>query len=380
MRRCDVAVVGLGLMGSAALNALHALGIDAIGFEPLPPGSSQGSSHGSSRIFRRFNFESPHYTKLSDDALMGWGDLEAASGHTVLQPVSVLEAGWPGSPLVEASRQAALARNQADPLRSARDVNREYPAFALPDDWHVVVQDGGAILRSDIALAAMRALAADRIVAEAARIELGAADILIRTHGDTFSANKVILALGPWLPRIMPQFAPVIRVTRQVVGWFQPAQPALVAANRFPIFILDCGVDGLIYGFPDFEGRGVKAAPHNYGAEVGADAWGPPASDAELGSVSDALAKFIPAASGPIVERDVCLYTNTSPADRRPDGGGEFIIDRWQDDPRLIIASPCSGHGAKFAPAIGAILARLAVDPSYEPDSHFRLSRYSCFS
>jgi sarcosine oxidase len=152
-----------------------------------------------------------------------------------------------------------------------------------------------------------------------------------------------------------------------------------VLEGQFPIFILDLGTDNTVYGFPDFEQRGVKAAPHNHGPKVGADDWEPPATDAELATTADALARFIPGAAGPIVERDICLYTNTLPADRRPDNGEEFIIDRWRD-PRLIVASPCSGHGAKFAPAIGARLARLATEPDYEVEPFFQLSRYSAFA
>jgi glycine/D-amino acid oxidase-like deaminating enzyme len=72
------------------------------------------------------------------------------------------------------------------------------------------------------------------------------------------------------------------------------------------------------------------------------------------------------------------MYTNTLPADRRPDKGEEFIIDRLPNS-RLIVASPCSGHGAKFAPAISQKLARLAIDPAYEVEPFFRLSRYSRF-
>ena len=75
----------------------------------------------------------------------------------------------------------------------------------------------------------------------------------------------------------------------------------------------------MVYGFPDFENCGVKAAPHNHGPEVSAEDWEPQATDAELLTTSNALAEIIPGAAGPIVERDICLYTNTKPADRRPD-------------------------------------------------------------
>jgi glycine/D-amino acid oxidase-like deaminating enzyme len=141
---------------------------------------------------------------------------------------------------------------------------------------------------------------------------------------------------------------------------------------------LERGSDDFVYGFPDFEQRGVKAAPHNHGPKVSADDWDPPAADAELLPVSQALAQLVPGAAGPVIDRDICLYTNTLPADRRPDKGEEFIIDRWPNS-HLIVASPCSGHGAKFATAIGEKLARLAVDATYEVEPFFKLSRYSAF-
>ena len=379
MRSCDVAVLGLGLMGSAALDALLNAGVDALGFDPLGPGATRGSSHGSCRIFRRFNFESENYTDLSDAAHAGWKRLEAASGETLLIPCPVLEAARPGLPLVAASRAAAIAKNLPDPLRSAEDINREFPAFALPADWDAIVQDGGAILKSDAAMRVLRARVGERVIPEAARFEERSDGVLVRTRTQEVLAQRVILALGPWLGRALPEIACVLEVTRQAVGWFKPSRPETVLAGQFPIFLLQRSVNDTVYGFPDFENRGVKAGHHNHGPEVGADDWDPAAEDAELLTISTALSDLIPGAAGPIVERDICLYTNTKRADRRPDNGEEFIIDRWRDS-RLVVASACSGHGAKFAPAIGDMLARLATDPSYEAEPFFQLSRYSAFA
>jgi glycine/D-amino acid oxidase-like deaminating enzyme len=381
MRMCDVAVVGLGLMGNAALDALLNAGVDALGFDPLGPGSNRGSSHSSCRVFRRFNFENDNYTGLSDAALAGWTRLEADSGEKILIPSPVLEAGRPGSAMVAASRAAAIAEGHPDPAWSAAAANREFPAFALPPDWDVVVQDGGAILKADVALRIMRARAGDRVFPEAAQIDCRPDGVLLRTKTPAVLAQRAILALGPRLSRALPEIASVLVVTRQAVGWFRPARPQMVLPCRFPLFILERerASQEVIYGFPDFEQRGVKAAPHNHGPTVDADDWNPPPTDAELLPVGAALAELVPGAAGPIVDRDICLYTNTLPADRRPDNGEEFIIDRWPNS-RLIVASPCSGHGAKFAPAIGEKLARLAIDPSYEVDPFFQLSRYSAFA
>jgi glycine/D-amino acid oxidase-like deaminating enzyme len=297
----------------------------------------------------------------------------------VLTPTLVLEAGLPGSALVAASRAAAIAKGQADPAWTAAAANREFPAFALPADWDVVVQDGGAILRTDVVMEIMRSRASDRVIAESALFEPRHDGVSIRTTNEEFLAEHAILSLGPWLGRALPKIGTLLEVTRQAVGWFRPARPETVELGRFPIFILERGPNDLVYGFPNFEERGVKAAPHNHGPVVGPDDWDPPATDDELRSVSEALAALVPGAAGPIVDRDICLYTNTPPADHRTDAGEEFIIDRWPDS-RLVVCSACSGHGAKFAPAIGHRLARLATDPSYVTEPFFQLSRYSKFA
>jgi len=193
------------------------------------------------------------------------------------------------------------------------------------------------------------------------------------------TADQVIVAAGPWIGGFIPDLRRHLRVTRQAVGWFMPAKPEIVGYGEFPVFIVG-GSRGLIYGFPDFEGRGVKAARHDHGPTVGADGWDPPATDDELEPVRATLAELVPGAAGPIADRDICLYTNTLKADVRVDDGDEFIIDRLPQDPRIIVASPCSGHGAKFASAIGAMLADMAVDPRITAPEAFRLDRFSGFA
>jgi sarcosine oxidase len=379
MRTCDVAVIGLGLMGSAALYALARQGADVLGFDHLPVGSDRRSSHGSCRVFRRFNAESAAYTALSDQAFAGWRALEAASGTTVLMPSQVLEAGPAGCVAVRDSRAAALAAGAAPSgPRTGAEANTAYPAFQLPDDWDVVVQESGGVLLAEAAMRAFREGAGDSIVAAAARLQTTPAGLRITAGGEDILAGQAIVAAGPWIGDLIPALKPLLTVTRQAVGWFRPARPETVGYGDFPVFLLD-GPHGFIYGFPDFEGRGVKAARHDHGPRAAPDAWGPPASDQELAPVSETLARFIPGAAGPIVERDVCLYTNTAPADVRTDSGEEFIVDRLPQDPRIIVASPCSGHGAKFASAIGEILASLALDPAFQADFAFRLDRFSSF-
>ena len=379
MRVCDVAVIGLGLMGSAALHALARRGADAIGFDPLEVGEARGSSHGSCRIYRRFNFESAAYTALSDQAFAGWRALEAASGRTLLKPCPLLEAGPPGSAIVRASRAAAASAGATGGPATGAEANAAYPGLRLPDDWDAARQESAGILLAEAALRALREAAADRIAPRAARWTATPRGVLVSTAEDEVLAERVIVAAGPWIGTLVPALAPLITITRQTVGWFKPSPPESFAPGDFPIFLLEAP-QGVIYGFPDFEGRGVKAGRHDHGPVVAPDDWHTPPGDHELAAVRATLETFIPAAAGPILEREVCLYTNTLAADARPDAGEEFIIDRLPSDPRIIVASACSGHGAKFAPAIGEILASLALDPSFQADPAFRLDRYSSVS
>ena len=379
MKTCDIAIIGLGLMGSAALRELAHRGADVLGFDPLDIGEARGSSHGSCRIFRRFNFESEAYTGLSDRAYALWRALEAESGQTILLPSAILEAGPAGCESVRKSRAAAVAANS--PIsgpRNGREANATYGAFDLPEDWDVVVHDTGGILLAERAMRALRAGVAHRVIREAAQIVPMPDGIRITTAGHEVMARQVIVSAGPWVAGLVPNLRRHLIVTRQAVGWFAPARPESARYGKCPIFILKAA-HAMIYGFPDFEGRGVKAAQHDYGPVVGPDDWDPPASDAELATTSAMLAELVPGAAGAIVDRDVCLYTNTARADVIVDGGDEFIIDRLPADPRIILASPCSGHGAKFATAIGAMLADMALDPNVKAIDAFRLDRFSSF-
>jgi sarcosine oxidase len=217
---------------------------------------------------------------------------------------------------------------------------RGEPALADTADQQVgVVVDPTAFdqHRQQAAVEAARGAIVD-VVAALARIWPTPSGIRVSTSTDEVTAKQVILAAGPWICGLVPGLARHLKITRQAVGWFKPTKPETVAYGEFPIFIIE-GKRGMIYGFPDFEGRGVKAARHDHGPVVGADDWYPPATDEELEAVGVTLAELVPGAAGSIADRDICLYTNTLKADTIDDGGDEFIIDRLPTDLRLSVAS-----------------------------------------
>ncbi|WP_375167818.1 FAD-dependent oxidoreductase [Bradyrhizobium sp. CCGB01] len=198
MRVCEVAVVGLGLIGSSAFHSLVRRRADVLGFDPLVLGEARGSSHGSCRVYRRFNFESAAYTDLSEAAFKGWRMLESASGRTILMPTRVLEAGPPGSKMVADSRAAAL-KDGVPGLTTGAEVNAAFPAFRLPEHWDVAVQESGGILLAEAAIRAFREGAEHRIIQSSAQIRPVAAGIRISTPKEVILAERAIIAAGPWI-------------------------------------------------------------------------------------------------------------------------------------------------------------------------------------
>jgi sarcosine oxidase len=181
-------------------------------------------------------------------------------------------------------------------------------------------------------------------------------------------AGSVIVAAGPWIGEFAPELRPHLRLTRQVLGWFSPREPASFTPDRCPVFILE-SEDDACYGFPDFAGTGVKAASHREGRSFSlADELAQDGGSADEAQIRRMFSRFMPDANGPLRKMRACIYTRTPDED--------FVVDRSPGDPRIILASPCSGHGFKFASVLGEVLADLAVGKAPANDiDRFRIDR-----
>ena len=369
----DVVVVGLGAMGSAALYELAGRGVSVLGVEQFEPGHDRGSSHGESRAIRLSYFEHPDYVPLLRSAYERWRALEAVCGETLLTVTGLLEAGRPGSVIVRDSLLASREHGLVHEMLDAREVGRRFPAFRLPADWTALYQPEGGFLRPERAVLHFVAEARRRGAETWTGTRVLALDstpgaVTLRTSRGRVEAARVIVAAGPWIGALAPRLAPHLTLTRQVLGWFAPKIPALVRPERCPVFVLD-GEDDTCYGFPDFAGTGVKAASHRMGRVLaGADDLRQDGDAADEAQIRRGLMPFLPAADGPLLAMRTCLYTRT------PDEF--FILDRDATDPRIVLASPCSGHGFKFASVIGEIVADLALEGrTPHPIDRFRLDR-----
>jgi sarcosine oxidase len=376
----DVVVIGLGVMGSATAFTLARRGRRVVGIERFDIGHDRGSSHGATRIIRLGYFEHPSYVPLLRHAYERWRALEAETGERLLHVTGIIEIGPPESVVVSGTLAAARTHELPHDILDAATAMRRFPALRLPpEDLAVLQRDGGFVL-AEPAIQAFASLAtqagAELRTGETVRaIEPRADGVRVITDRHAIDAGAAIVTAGPWLKALLPSLPAPLRATRQVLGWFEPLVPALFAPDKFPVFLLESR-HGIHYGFPLHNvptalGSTVKIARHHHGEEtVDPDTYDRTVSPADEALIRSALAEHLPAANGRLVAAKTCLYTMTPDSD--------FIIDQLPGAPHIVIASPCSGHGFKFAPVIGEILADLATAGATSHDiSRFRLSRFA---
>lgn len=354
-----VAVVGAGLMGSAAAMALARLGAAVTLYEAREFGHAAGSSHGSARIFRRA-YRDPLYVRMTGEAADLWRSLESATGTPLLKVTGGLDFGSVRDPVGIA---AVLAEQDvAHTLLTAGEAARRWPGFAF--DGPVLFHPEAGVVDADRAVRAMitaAVTAGARAVVRTPVVKIDRRGAGARVHlagGTTRVADVVVVAAGAWLPDLLRDVValPPLRVTQQQAFHFPRRDPGA----DWPVFVYK-GPDAQVYGLPAGRDGGpdgaIKMAEHDAGRTTTADgrdfAIDPASRDRLLGLLGTRFPGLRPAPFAPAS----CLYTSTANED--------FLIDRAGP---IVVCSPCSGHGAKFAPLIGEIAATLALGgQTYDP-------------
>jgi sarcosine oxidase len=389
MPEADVIVVGLGAAGSAALYQLARRGRRVIGVDQFAPPHAMGSSHGETRITRLAIGEGAHYTPLAIRSHQIWRELEAATGRELLTENGglVISGAGGGSRAFHgasffATTVAAAQRHGIDHERlDAAQIRRRFPAFAVRDDEVGYFEPSAGFVRPEACVAAQLDEAA-RLGASLRLGEtvLGFADdgggVVVETTAGRYTATALVLAVGPWAPRLYgDRIAAPLKVFRQVLYWFDVGDAyASFTPDRFPVFIWELPhAHGAIYGFPAVGGPdgGFKIATEQYAAETSPERVSREVTAAETAEMFERfVAPFFPDARPRCVRSAVCLYTMT------PDFG--FVVDRLPGAERVIVASPCSGHGFKHSAALGEAIADLAEGRASRFDlSAFALSRFA---
>jgi sarcosine oxidase len=356
----DVAVIGLGAMGSASLHAAARRGLRVIGLEQYEPAHSRSSSYGESRVIRLAYFEHPSYVPLLQEAYGLWRDLEATTGERVLTVTGIVEAGYPGAPLVAGSLRSSLQHDLPHEQLTAADVRRRFPVFDLPREWEVIYQPNAGALFPEKAInlfvrQGARYGAQVELRTRVAAVNAAGNEVhVVLEGGRRITARSAVISAGAWITQLVPDLLQHLHLTRQPLLWFEPLQADLTGPDRMPIFFLQTR-DDLVYGLPNLLGTGVKAATHlDSGPLRSAEEGRAEVSPEEAARLRGFLQRYVPAAAGPLVRSLICAYT------RSPDE--HFVVGQHPNAPQLVIASACSGHGFKFASVLGEILVDLATE------------------
>lgn len=358
----DVIVVGLGGMGSAAARHLAGRGARVLGLEQFTPAHALGASHGDTRIVRMAYFEAPDYVPLLRRAYQLWDELEADIGQQLFQRTGALMIGAAESAVVRGTLASVARHDLPYELLDRAAMAQRFPQFALrPGEQAVFERNAGfvnpeVVVRAHLDLAA-RAGAELRFRTPVTSWQAGADAVVVTTADGQFRARRLVIAAGAWADQLAPGLGVPLRVERRVMHYLQSvASAADFAADRFPVYVYETGPGDAIYGFPwvGDPGAGVKTGFHHRGGDGHPERIDRDVSAAERKEMRAMLAQRIPGLAGAHIATKVCMYTLT------PDE--HFVVDHLPGHgDQVIVAAGFSGHGFKFTPVIGEILADLAL-------------------
>jgi sarcosine oxidase len=366
----DVIVVGLGVAGAASAHRLAREGQRVLAIDRFSPPHVHGSSHGGSRIIREAYFEDSGYVPLVRRAYDLWQELERQTGETLLLPTGGVTIGAPNGMLVRGAEHSAVTHAIPHEMLSSRELVRRYPTLRPDAEMVGVLERRAGVLMPEACVQALIGQA----VAQGADVHVDepvldwsatSSGVEVRTARARYSASALVLAAGPWLPDLLGEARFGLWVERQVMHWFARANSDS-ATDPTPITLWEYEPGRMFYTIPDL-GAGTKAAIHHAGERGVADEIRRDVAAGELEAIERIVARFVPGLAPRVLRSATCLYTNT------PDQ--HFLIDRHPDHPRVVIASACSGHGFKFAPAVGELVAGLITGALASPPPLFSLER-----
>jgi sarcosine oxidase len=356
MTTYDVVVAGLGGFGSAAAAHLADRGQRVLGLDRFAPAHAHGASHGETRIVRQAYFEGTGYVPLLRRSDELWQRLERdVGGEPLLTRTGGLFIGRPDSRVFAGSLASAQRWSLDHDVLDPTEVARRFPAIRLPDGTAALFEPTAGVVSPERAVGAHLTVAA-RNGAELRHDEpvltWSAADggVSVHTGRATHQAGALVLAPGRWAPELLGDLGLPLRVEPRVMHWFDPPGIDAFAPDRFPVWIWDRDDGTAPYGVPAVAGArgGVKAAVH-YSQVRPPEEW----SAADLAAL---LAPLLPGLGARLLRSVDCSYTLT------PDE--HFIVGPHPGHDNVVIACGFSGHGFKFTPVIGEVLAQLVVDGS----------------
>ena len=358
MNHYDVIVIGLGVMGGAAACHCAQRGARVLGLEANARGHKLGSSHGSTRAIREAYFESPDYVPLVQRSNALWRQLEQDTDRELLSTSGAVYIGPADNMLTQGIVSAATSHGLAFERLTRSQINKRFPGFRIPADWDVVFETGGGILQTqacqDAHLDVARERGADiRFETPASGWRRENGKIVVETADEVFTAGKLILTLGPWACEAFTGFGIPLSGRRVVMVNLEPEDPTLFNADNMSVYFWLTPI-GVYAGFPHLEGDGIRIARHDVGDVCTPDSVNREVEAADIEQIVHFAEEYMHGAARSVREANVCMYTMS------PDS--HFVVDHHPAMADTVFATGFSGHGFKFAPVIGEILADLSLE------------------
>jgi len=375
----DVAIVGLGALGSAAAYHAAIKGANVVGFEQFDFGNVHGSSHDTSRIVRT-SYGSPEYVALARAAYEDWADLERRSGLQMLTITGgvvffpkpdksannekAVDAGEFEKSMSAAEFARSLDANGIPyELLDSQEVNTRWPQFNIPKDVKTIYTADSGIVHASRSVMAMQyqARAHGAVLMEKTRVDRVIPDgngVAIETSHGRFHAAKVVLAADAWINKLLAPLGAEIPLTvmQEQVTYYKPTDVSPFHETKFPVWIW--GGEKYFYGFPSYGEPTIKA-----GRDMSDNLMTPEQrtfvpSEKLFNELTSFMDGLIPGKGQPL-RTVTCQYAVTP--------NRQFIISPLEKYKNIIVGLG-GGHAFKFAPAIGRVLAELAIDGTTKED------------
>ena len=376
----DVIVIGVGSMGSSACYHIAKQGHSVLGLEQFDIPHEMGSHTGQSRIIRKAYFEHPNYVPLLERAYQNWRSLEQEISNQIYFKTGLLYFGPSTHLLIKGTKKSAIKYGIEVNEFDRKEQLDKFPQFKVPENYTNLIEvDAGFVTPERAILSyteqALKYKAVIHTKEKTLEWSKKSGIIQVKTNKQIYKCKKLVLTTGAWTSK----FSDVknLDVTRQILAWAKPKKPDMFELNNFPCWTFaDPSVNGIYYGFPSLprssfeEPSGIKFAHHTKGKLTDPDIVNKNVSKEEENTLVEAIKKFIPKGIETITSSKTCLYTYSPDED--------FIIDFYNNNDDIVIASGFSGHGFKFASVIGEILSELAINgKSIHPINFLKSNRFN---
>lgn len=355
----DSIVIGTGGIGSAALYHLAKRGASVLGIDQYPVAHDQGSSHGDTRAIRLVYFEHPDYVPLLKRSLDLWEELSGQSSSPLFYRTGILQSGPASGEVIPGLITAAAAHDLPMEQLTPAEVRHRFKGFSIPATDSAIFDPNGGVLKVEDCIRTHVKLAeghgAEIHTTETVRHWYVSKDAVnVETDRDHYKCRQLVIAPGPWAPSMLPAFAPHLHLVRKSLFWFDNEADSYRIDNGCPVFLFEQG-EHAFYGFPEMDAKGIKVADHNGGRRITSPADLDRHVDTdELEAISLMLRHYLPEVGHQLNDHTTCMYTMST--------DGHFIVGRYPEVEHVQIVAGLSGHGFKFAPVLGEIMADLVLE------------------